>query len=605
MKLKGIVLKGFRTYREETRINADSLTAFIGRNDVGKSSILEALEVFFNNELVKIESLDACVFGESREVQIGCVFSDLPDTVVLDQRARTTLAEEYLLNQEGYLEVRKIFDCSGKTPKESVYAWAVHPNDQEVRDLLQLKNEELKGRLEELGIPGDDVDRRSNPSIRRAIWRSRADLNLQPTLVPLEVQDGKKVWQALQKDLPLYALFRADRPSKDDDPEVQDPMKIAVSEAIKTVVQEKATEVARKTLDKLREMNPDLARELSPNFKAEPKWDGLFKLTLTSENQIPINKRGSGTRRLILLNFFRAEAERRQQASNAPRVIYAIEEPEASQHPANQRMIVDTLLSLSRRDDCQVLLTTHVPGLAGLLPTEGLRYVSSRGDGSAEVLQGGDELFEQVASELGVLPDNRIQVLVCVEGPNDIECLGHLSRVLNERDKVIPSLATDPRVAVFPLGGSTLRQWVEKHYLRPLRKPEVHLYDRGEANPPEYQAECDKVNSNEGCHAALTAKRELENYLHLDVIREVFEIEVAFGDADNVPEMVARALHERGNPDTPWDQVDEDKRKKKISRAKQRLNSEAADRMTFERLQERDPNHDIENWLREIARRIQ
>ncbi|MHB8392242.1 MAG: AAA family ATPase [Acidobacteriaceae bacterium] len=33
-------------------------------------------------------------------------------------------------------------------------------------------------------------------------------------------------------------------------------------------------------------------------------------MTLTGDDQIPINKRGSGVRRLVLLSFFRAEAER-------------------------------------------------------------------------------------------------------------------------------------------------------------------------------------------------------------------------------------------------------------------------------------------------------
>ena len=95
-------------------------------------------------------------------------------------------------------------------------------------------------------------------------------------------------------------------------------MKLAIKEALKSVeaelekikqtVQDKATEVASRTLAKLREMDPNLAGQLSPHFKAEPKWDGLFKMALTGDNEIPINKRGSGVRRLVLINFFRAEA---------------------------------------------------------------------------------------------------------------------------------------------------------------------------------------------------------------------------------------------------------------------------------------------------------
>ena len=48
MKLREVILKNFRGYYDETRISINDLTALIGKNDVGKSTILEALEIFFN-----------------------------------------------------------------------------------------------------------------------------------------------------------------------------------------------------------------------------------------------------------------------------------------------------------------------------------------------------------------------------------------------------------------------------------------------------------------------------------------------------------------------------------------------------------------------------
>ncbi|WP_425339583.1 AAA family ATPase [Paenibacillus etheri] len=72
-------------------------------------------------------------------------------------------------------------------------------------------------------------------------------------------------------------------------------------------------------------MDPAIATELAPQFKTEPKWEGLFKLTLTGDDQIPMNKRGRGVRRFVLLNFFRAEVECKQADVVTPGVIYAIE----------------------------------------------------------------------------------------------------------------------------------------------------------------------------------------------------------------------------------------------------------------------------------------
>ncbi|HET7321043.1 MAG TPA: ATP-binding protein, partial [Longimicrobiaceae bacterium] len=327
MKLVAVEVENFRSYGDVVRIPIDDLTAFIGRNDIGKSTILEALEIFFNNQLVKIEPGDACVHTEELKVRIGCTFSELPDTLVLDTTAETSLDCEMLLNAEELLEIHKIFDCSTKTPKEFVFAKALHPAAEGYDDLLSLKQADLKKRAAELGVDLTDVDQRSNPKLRCAIWSGCDQLARNECLVPLDAQDGKKIWEALRKQLPMFVLFQADRPSRDDDVEVQDPMKFAISQAIaevaeqlekiKMAVELRATDVARRTVAKLAEMDADLAGQLSPQFKTEPKWDSIFKIALTGDDEIPVNKRGSGVRRLILLNFFRAEAERRLAESPA------------------------------------------------------------------------------------------------------------------------------------------------------------------------------------------------------------------------------------------------------------------------------------------------
>lgn len=48
MKIKKVILTNFRGYKSTTEINFNDLTVFVGRNDVGKSTILEALDLFFN-----------------------------------------------------------------------------------------------------------------------------------------------------------------------------------------------------------------------------------------------------------------------------------------------------------------------------------------------------------------------------------------------------------------------------------------------------------------------------------------------------------------------------------------------------------------------------
>ncbi|MDS4011642.1 MAG: ATP-binding protein [Defluviicoccus sp.] len=621
MLLKQIILNGFRGYRDETRIDIDPLTAFIGVNDIGKSTILEALEIFFNSQQVKIDRNDLCVSAKDKFIIIGCVFSNLPKYIIIDATASTNLAREHLLNATGDLEIQKKWDFNRAAPREEIFANAMHPSADTVRDLLALKISDLKSRAREIGVDTAAYDGNVKHSIRNAIRKHVGNLDVKPSLIPLKDEDAKRIWEVIRHSLPIYALFRADRASTDADAEVQDPMKVAVDEAlravekeldsIKNTVKTKATEVAERTIKKINEVSPALAQELVPHFD-EPKWANIFKLRLTGDNQIPINKRGSGTRRLILLSFFRAEAERlleetMSQTQIETGIIYGIEEPETAQHPDNQRRVIEALKELSYTGKAQVLLTTHVPGLAGLIPISSVRYLTRIR--AQIVVQEGESVLPEVAASLGVLPDmtatDRAKVILFVEGQRDIDFLSHVSATLHVADNTIPSIGADERIITCPVGGTNLKDWVFNNYLRGLGKPEIHVYDRDMESPPKYQGAVDEVNQRQDrSKAFLTRKREIENYIHPNAIRDVLGVNIVISDTVDVPEEVARDIHLRESSSTPWSEVKPEKKKEKIRRAKIRLCNDVARRMTVEQIDEADNNGEIRMWLAEIQRRL-
>jgi predicted ATP-dependent endonuclease of OLD family len=294
------------------------LTAFIGKNDSGKSSVLDALDIFFND--AKIDQDDASKTGDASDVRISCEFEDLPRSLIVDVDYETTLEQEYLLNEQSRLEIVKLYNCGLKTVKPKVFAKCYHPTAKDYDDLLLLKNRELKARAAQLAIDVSDIDQRTNAELRKAIWQNAHDLSLGVKEIPVDAEGAKQVWEQLRKYLPVVALFKSDRPSTDQDAEAQDPMKAAVREALKCLqesldeiseyVEKEVRGIANNTVEKIREMDPNLASQLSPRF-TPPNWANVFKISLTGDDEIPINKRGSGVRRLILLNFFRAKAEQR------------------------------------------------------------------------------------------------------------------------------------------------------------------------------------------------------------------------------------------------------------------------------------------------------
>ena len=126
MRLKTVILENFRGYLNKTCIPIEEgLTAFIGKNDVGKSTILEALDIFFGNSRMEID--DACKYGDATRVTIGCVFTDIPQDEILDGPGPETLKEEFLLNGDGDLEIHKVFDCTKSRVTEKTLFVSRHP----------------------------------------------------------------------------------------------------------------------------------------------------------------------------------------------------------------------------------------------------------------------------------------------------------------------------------------------------------------------------------------------------------------------------------------------------------------------------------------------
>jgi hypothetical protein len=192
-------------------------------------------------------------------------------------------------------------------------------------------------------------------------------------------------------------------------------------------------------------------------------------------------------------------------------------------------------------------------------------------------------------------------VLVVVEGPFDIEFLKRISVILAAGRADVPDLAAMERsreLMFFPFGGDP---WLWADRLAPLGLPEFHLYDR-EA-PPETdlrERAANTVNLRPGCRAVLTNKRSLENYLHPRAIAEACGIEVEFGDHDHVADLVAEESY-RTQDDVPWRQLPRRAQVRRRNRVKMWFHTNAVDRMTDERLAERDPQGEVVSWLKSIV----
>ena len=611
MRLTELRVTNFRAYATETAVPVDPLTVLIGKNDAGKSSLLDALDIYFNEATIERE--DCCVGTTSTEVRITCVFDELPASIVLDDQYQTSLDAEYLVRRDGKLEITKIYDCSAAKGKlTTTIARAFHPGAAGIADLLSLKITELKTKARERSVDLTGVNQTIKAQIRQAIWNAAPDLELADREVSLKKESAKEAFDQIQHHMPLFALFKSDRASTDQDAEAQDPLKAAIKEAIRghttdleTVLADVTAElsrVAEKTVEKIREMSPDLANHLHPTVKTK-QWDSLFSVSLTGDDDIPINKRGSGTRRLVLLNFFRAKAED-ESLSKGSGIIYAIEEPETSQHPNYQIMLLEAFEQLVEQGGCQVLLTTHTPTLARRVDRACLRLVAKQNGGPPIVAHGSDDTtLKMIVKTLGVLADHDVKVFLGVEGRHDISFLKAISSILASVEPDIPCLSdaeSSGHLVFVPLGGSSLDLWTTR--LQGLNRPEFYLTDRDNPPPqqPKYHTQATAWSAR-GCTAWVTSKRELENYLHPDAITAIVPTYAGTcADFEDVPLVFAESVHAASGSAIPWANLTDKERSRKVSAAKKRLNRECAGRMTPELLSKSDPSGEVRQWLREI-----
>lgn len=624
MRLIQLKIKNYRCYDKEKIIDLSDLICIIGRNDIGKSSLLEALNAFFNDI---IDKSDLCTYAdpEDLKIEISCIFNDVPKTMILESSSECDLEEEGLLNSEKHLEIKRVYDFSGKSASKSVFIIGKYPTAPELKNLLSKKITALKTYADELAINLSDVDLRKSNEIRKAIRKAfPPERSLQEIKVEGGIQTDdniKSIWKPITSKLPIFSLFKMDKALTDKDGDVQDPMKLAIEEALKfddiliklqeieLFVKQQTTAVADETIKKLENFDKQLAEKLKSEFSKERKWASVFDLTLLNDKNIPLNKRGSGIRRLVLLSFFQAQAERRKIANNAPSIIYAIEEPETSQHPIHQIEIIKNLIELSQQEHTQVIFTTHSANLVREIPLESLCYITRDSIGNILIEKGckddgsaNNDVIETVIKALGILPNpiDMVKVLLFVEGNNDAVALKHYCNTLFHAGIISENIMSSEKIGIVIAGGSALKYYLENKYLEGLNKPQIHIYDND-------KDENKKIVSsiNEECNpfkiAYNTSKREMENFLCSEAVKEAYMDNGAtisltnITDDIDVPKLVCKAF----NSDC-WDSLSPEKQKRKESRVKLVLNKDAVRKMTVEKLDERGVTDELCNWFKKM-----
>jgi putative ATP-dependent endonuclease of OLD family len=219
------------------------------------------------------------------------------------------------------------------------------------------------------------------------------------------------------------------------------------------------------------------------------------------------------------------------------------------------------------------------------VPVSGLRFLDEDDEGNRFVRSAATEnphdLFTNLGERLGMLPDNQVRVLVCLEGKNDVRFLKAVSHTLHQADASLPDLSRDPRFVLIPMAGGNLRDVVNQHLLKNFHKVEFHLYDQDVDQT--YAKEAEAVNARgDGSVAVQTKKRHMESYFHPDAIKRVKGVDLKVDDENDFTTELGQKLGE----------------KKAVAKAI--LANEIAPAMTVAEIDVRDGRGEIRGWLTQL-----
>lgn len=439
MRLKRVILKNFKAF-EKSEIDFDDISVIVGRNDAGKSTILHALNLFFNpKETKKTDLFFKNEEGFADSLSIECHFSfEEDDEINLGGEDKDILiTETNLLNEErlfvfGYTYTENSLKKSPfiSTSYINCYNYNISGFDWSSgkKTLEEMNKKDLDAAIKNLEISKpEDADGRENHWKRKSLESYLISQNHNKTEVQIEFEEKKEArLKPVIERLPQFKLFSNDKANSIEDKEnsavIENEIKSIIADQMKSKLNEINDEMHKAMQEKLQSLNDAYHHFFgflgNDNFKLKdgtPKID--FKTNgIVDSKEISIENRGSGFRRLALLSLHLSS----HQEEEYKNIIFAIEEPETSQNPHNQKGIIEAIQKLNNKGS-QIIITTHSPSMAKEFDDSRLNYVLIENDGkksSVKEFDNKDLMFEDIIETLGILPLDIVgkKLIVFVEG---------------------------------------------------------------------------------------------------------------------------------------------------------------------------------------------
>ncbi|WP_299672015.1 AAA family ATPase [uncultured Polaribacter sp.] len=529
MKLKNIAITNYRGVKNIQEVPLRNLSSIVGKNDAGKSIVLNAIATFLDAKNYPVVDSD---FNDNDSIivfQVVFEHSNLKE--ILEAKIKTKIKKadglEEFLNDfifDGTIIYEREINKSGKAyNKESILIKDF--NDEEFANLYFKADEELNKIIEDntVVIPVEGKGRNSKIEKIKHIKAFAIDKGIQVENKFI-IDDFK-----ISSLFPQVELFVSDY-GLEADTKFKTNSVTEISEYFQNAIKEEQQplRIVEKEIETEMQIEAESIKEFMSDYtsslqKVEIKPQIIWKDAIKNvdvrfqfegdENPIPMSHKGTGYRRLFMVARFRYLAEK----NKGNNIVYLIEEPETFLHPSAQEDLLNALKELS--EDNQIVITTHSPVFAGA--TETSSVILCKKENQTIYKSSTDETRQEflfsIIEELGIKPSfnlrDKFEKILFVEGKDDALAYKLICQKILDRD-------LEEKVLVLPTGGSSVDFFINISYFKEngrelflLIDSDKGLTEKEPKKPILQDKTIEDFNANFGFGYALK-KSNLESYFH-------------------------------------------------------------------------------------------
>lgn len=443
--MKTLRLINYKCFEDSGDIPFHPITIFVGENDSGKSSTLQALNLLLNNTLISPDDFHSINNQPSNCCEILATFAVNPSHSGL-------IPKDFVVNNE--LNVKKVFslDEYGNVTVRIYIKKHVFEN-LKLNTINELKAPDLKEICAEFGLAYTRVDE-AKDSVRQYVGTHFDEL-------PKEIMWHEVKWGDISEYLPVFEYYDSSsygNPVKvientlksiyrsffyDSDENGMELLKPEFNVKRAEITETMDKNIQEKLKEKIRSLNPKII-DLSGDYRID--FASGFQLTgmKTDFGQGPrdIDSIGEGSKKRFFLAITEWDKEIRS-AESYRKVIRGYDEPDASLDYRAQKDIYYLLKDLAEdeRANVQPVICTHSISMIDRAPAKIINHVICKnGNSHINYLRSEDdddvrEFIENV-SEISGLSNSSLffeRCFLLVEGETESNALPIVYKKMTER----------------------------------------------------------------------------------------------------------------------------------------------------------------------------